>query len=149
MSEEADGPWLDMSAYPNLEPEDAVPDDVLGVLRDVLRAPGVEPLHPDAWQAVLHDATAPPDHGAGSAPGEAHQPAAHEPGTPDAAHDHETHEHETQDGHWPAPHEGDQTWHGPGTGLDSGTPGAPGDHGANGPRDDGMHDGGQHDAGGH
>ena len=67
-----DGPWLDMSVYPNLAPDDAVPEQVLGLLRDVLRAQQVAPLHPDVWQDVLH----------GAGDGEVHRGITGRPGTP-------------------------------------------------------------------
>jgi hypothetical protein len=142
VSEEANGasggsgPWLDMGAYPNLAPDDAVPEQVLGLLRDVLRTPQVAQLHPDVWHDVLHGAVAPADHAAGAEAGafsgERHEPDAHE------SHAHESH------APWQAP-EGEHTWHGPGTGPHPDAPGPHGglgDHGANGSHDDGFHDGG-------
>jgi len=146
VSEQPDGPWLDMSAYPNLAPDDAVPDQVLGVLRDVLRAPEVPPLHPDVWRDVLHGALAPDDHAAGAVSDETHGQQAH--GQETHEHDPDAHGHEAHDGHWPVPGGAEHTWHGPGTGLHDGGLGGHGS-GADGPHDDGFHDGGSYGGGGH
>jgi hypothetical protein len=66
------GPWLDMSAYPNLPPEDAVEGRVLDTLRTVLRAPEVTPPSPDAWDRAVQAAVA------GRPPGHDHQAVAHD-----------------------------------------------------------------------
>jgi hypothetical protein len=144
VSEQVDGPWLDMSAYPNLAPDDAVPAGVLGVLRDVLRAPEVAPLHPDVWHDVLHATLNPAAHDADVPAYDSREPEANE---------HEAGEHEADrgaggHGRWQAPGGGEHTWHGPGTGLHAGGFGGHGP-GANDSHNGGSHNGGFLDGGGH
>lgn len=82
MSEPGDSemnePWLDMSAYPSLPPDDAVDGRVLDMLHAVLRAPEVTPLSPDAWSRALREAVT------GGRAGHDHDPA------PDGSLGHET-----------------------------------------------------------
>jgi hypothetical protein len=47
--------WLDMSQYPNLDPDVAVAASVLSALRDILHAPGVPILPASTWIAVLRE----------------------------------------------------------------------------------------------
>jgi hypothetical protein len=49
--------WLDMTRYPNLDPDDAVTGATLGELREVLLGHGVAPLPDGVWHAALGAAT--------------------------------------------------------------------------------------------
>jgi hypothetical protein len=89
------GPWLDMSAYPNLPPDDAVDERALDTLRTVLRAPEVTPPPADAWDRAVQEAvTGDPTHEGTEGSGyedpvhedPVHEDSAHEPGWP-AGHD--------------------------------------------------------------
>jgi hypothetical protein len=64
--------WLDLTRYPNLDPDDAVPGATLSELREVLLGHEISPLPPGAWHAALSAATGPAGesgHLAGEAPG--------------------------------------------------------------------------------
>jgi hypothetical protein len=49
--------WLDMTRYPNLDPDDAVPGATLTELRGVLLGHQVAPLPDGQWHAALGAAT--------------------------------------------------------------------------------------------
>jgi hypothetical protein len=49
--------WLDMTRYPNLDPDDAVTGARLSELREVLLGHGLSPLPDGAWHAALGAAT--------------------------------------------------------------------------------------------
>lgn len=132
LTDDADSPWLDVSAYPNLAPDNAVPDPVLAVLRDVLRAPEVPSLRPDVWHDVLHGAVHPAGSEADDAGHDSREPESNE---------HTTGDHGAHGQHWQAPDPGGHTWHGPGMSPHGGGPGG------HGPGADGLHDGGSHDGG--
>jgi hypothetical protein len=46
-------PWLDMSAYPSLPPDDAVDGHTLHALRGLLHAPAGPDLDPGTWNRLL------------------------------------------------------------------------------------------------
>lgn len=50
------GEWLDMDAYPELDPDRAVPQAASGELRGVLLSHEVAPLADGRWEAALHAA---------------------------------------------------------------------------------------------
>jgi hypothetical protein len=55
-------PWADMSAYPNLPPDDAVDGHTLDALRGLLHAPAEPELDPGTWNHLLDIAVhGPPD----------------------------------------------------------------------------------------
>lgn len=88
------GPWLDMSAYPNLPPDDAVEVRVLDTLRAVLRAPEVTPLRPDAWSHAVDEAVT------GEPARHDHDPAADGGFGPEARHEGLRYEGEHETGGW-------------------------------------------------
>lgn len=137
-------PWLDMSVYANLPPEDAVDERVLDTLRTVLRAPEVTPPPADAWDRAVHTAVtggqAGPEHDAAAGHGVSHQggqdAAGHDaPGHGDPGHGDPGHDGHAQEDGWPAGHEA-----GSGALGGQGVLGGPGD----GPDSHGPHDAGSH-----
>jgi hypothetical protein len=61
-------PWIDMSAYPNLPPDDAVDGHTLHALRGLLHAPAEPELDPGTWNRLLDIAVhGPPDPDAAAA----------------------------------------------------------------------------------
>lgn len=123
-------PWLDMSAYPNIPPDDAVDGHTLHVLRGLLQAPAGPELDPGMWNRLLDIAV----HGS--------------PGPDAAAADlHDTHD---AAGHSVTGHSGDahEDWrsylerpHGPGHGTHDNQGHASGYHdpGVHGSHDPGIH----------
>jgi hypothetical protein len=61
--------WLDMSRYPDLDPDQAVPDSVVGLMRDFLLGHEVAPLPDQAWDAALGAALLAHGGDPGTAPG--------------------------------------------------------------------------------
>jgi hypothetical protein len=59
--------WLDMSRYRDVDPDHAVPDSALEMVRDFLVSHDVAPLPDQAWEAALGAALA-ADGGHGTAP---------------------------------------------------------------------------------
>jgi hypothetical protein len=49
--------WLDMSRFPNLDPDDAVPGATLSEMRDVLLGHELAPLPDGVWHTALDAAT--------------------------------------------------------------------------------------------
>jgi hypothetical protein len=146
------GSWLDMSRYPNLDPDQAIEPFQLATLRDALHAAYVPDLAPATWSELIEQVSAvvttpgPASESGLDPAGRTHDsqsghlelaPGHAVPGQPDPGHSEQAHlalghPAQTAASDWPSPGQG----HGPWPGTTSHTePGLP---------EDGNHGGGHH-----
>lgn len=109
---DTDGGWMDMSRYPNLDPDHALPVGTLAALHDILHTWNPAPLPTDTWTQALDQATNPAAHldtSSSTAHQQHDQPPSHATSTQPSQQEHDSHHppppepaefrHDPQ--HWP------------------------------------------------